>query len=72
MANRDIELAQCVFFDACDALELLRHQIDDTDAVDCSQCGDVHSSRKMFVEQMENIKEQAQELEKRLTNDGGE
>jgi len=66
MANRDIELAQCIFFDASDALELLRHQIDNKDEVDCSQCGETHDSRKMFVEQMKNIQDQAQELENRL------
>ena len=72
MANRDVELAQCIFFDASDALELLRHQIDNKDEVDCSQCGETHDSRKMFVEQMTNIQEQAVELESRFSevNDG--
>ena len=64
--ERNIELAQSIFFDASDALAILRHQIDDTDAVDCSQCGEEHSSRRMFVEQMTNIQDQALELENRL------
>jgi hypothetical protein len=65
MANRDIELAQCIFFDASDAL-WMQYQIDNTDEIDCSQCGESHDSRKMFVEQMTNIQDQALELEKRL------
>jgi hypothetical protein len=69
MTNRDIELAQCIFFDASDALNYLEvggFWIDNKDEVDCSQCGETHDSRKMFVEQMTNIQDQALELEKRL------
>ena len=64
--ERNIELAQSIFFDASDALELLSHQIDNTDAIECSQCGEEHSSRQMFIESMENIKDEALELENRL------
>jgi len=66
MDNRDIELTQCIYFDAADALELLSHQIDNTDEIDCSQCGEEHSSRQMFIEQMINIQDQAWELERRF------
>ena len=65
MANRNIELSQCIFFDASDALEL-QFYLPDDDAIDCSQCGEEHSTRQMFVEQMKNIQDQAQELENRL------
>ena len=63
MANRNIELSQCIFFDASDALEL-QFYLPDDDAIDCSQCGEEHSTRQMFVEQMKNIQDQALELEK--------
>ena len=66
MANRNIELSQCIFFDASDALELQYYQPDD-DAIDCSQCGEEHSTRQMFIEQMENIRDQASELERRFS-----
>ena len=65
----NIELAQSIFFDASDALNNLEIGgiwIDDTDEVDCSQCMEEHSSRKMFIEQMKNIQDQALELERRL------
>ena len=65
----EIELAQSIFFDASDALNNLEVGgiwIDNKDEVECSQCGDTHDSRKMFVEQMTNIQDQALELEKQL------
>ena len=65
MANRNIELSQCIFFDASDALEL-QFYLPDDDAIDCSQCGEEHSTSQMFVEQMKNIQAQSQELENRL------
>ena len=64
MANRNIELSQCIFFDASDALEL-QFYLPGDDAIDCSQCGEEHSTRQMFIEQMENIRDQAWELERR-------
>ena len=67
--EKNIELAQSIFCDASDALNNLEIGgiwIDDTDEVDCSQCMESHDSRKMFVEQMKNIQDQALELENRL------
>ena len=64
-----IELVQSIFCDASDALNNLEVGgiwIDDKDEVDCSQCMESHDSRKMFVEQMRNIQDQALELEKQL------
>ena len=66
MANRNIELSQCIFFDASDALEL-QFYLPDDDAIECSQCGGEHSTRQMFIEQMENIRAQASELERRFS-----
>ena len=66
--NKDLELAKCIFFDSSDVLSLIKHQVTNDDEIDCPHCMQSHDSRKMFVETMTNIQEQAKELEHRLTD----
>ncbi len=66
--NKEIELAQCIFFDISDVLSLIKHQIANDDEIDCPHCMESHDSRKMFVETMTNIQDQAVALENRLAD----
>ena len=67
MSNGITDAIQSIQCDAEDLLQLITLNIGDSldlsEAIDCSQCGENHSSRQMLVEVLENIKEEAQELE---------
>ena len=67
MSNGITAALQSIQCDAEDLLQLITLNIGDSldlsEAIDCSQCGEHHSSRQMLVEVLENIKEEAQELE---------
>ena len=67
MSNGITDAIQSIQCDAEDLLQLITLNIGDSldlsEAIDCSQWGENHSSRQMLVEVLENIKEEAQELE---------
>ena len=65
----EIELTNHIFFDACDMYEHLKtfnQPIEDNDSVECSMCFATHSSKQMFIEKLEHIKENALALENRI------
>ena len=54
----------------CDAYDIQNHfiasHVDDTDSIECNQCGEEHSTREWFKETIENIIDNATSLEERL------
>ena len=65
--GNSIALATEIQFDAYDVqYAFIASQVDDTDSIECSQCGEEHSTRKWFKETVQNIIDNATTLEERL------
>tara|TARA_R110000824_G_scaffold397510_1_gene600474 strand:+ start:405 stop:653 length:249 start_codon:yes stop_codon:yes gene_type:complete len=68
MSNGLTNAVQSIQCDAEDLLQLITLNIGDSlnlsESIDCSQCGENHNIKQMFVEVLGNIIEEAQGLEK--------
>ena len=65
--GNSIALATEIQFDGYDIQNaFIASQVDDTDSIECSQCGEEHSTRKWFKETVQNIIDNATALEGRL------
>ena len=63
--GNSIALATEIQFDAFDLLGY-NLEFDDKDSMECSQCGEEHSTRKWYKEMLQNIIDNATALEGRL------
>ena len=68
MSNGLTNAVQSIQCDAEDLLQLITLNIGDSlnlsESIDCSQCGENHNTKQMFVEVLGNIIEEARGLEK--------